>query len=70
MIIFIFRKKYSKIKKVLTVFSILNKIFLKIDGLMYALRVHINQTQKLFIYYNLTNKKSFYLLERYNKSFS
>lgn len=45
-------------------------MFLKIDVLMCVLRVHINQTQKLFTYDNLKNKKLFYLLERYNKSFS
>ena len=37
-------------------------MFLKIDGLMCVLRVHINQTQKLFTYYNLKIKNYFIYL--------
>ena len=36
-LIFIFEKKFSRIKKVMTVFSIPEKIFLKIENLMYTL---------------------------------
>ena len=35
---------FSRIEKVLTAFSILEKMFPKVDGLMCALRAHINWT--------------------------
>ena len=38
------KKNFSKIEKVLTAFSILEKMFPKMDGLMCALRAHINRT--------------------------
>ena len=37
-------KKISRIEKVMTAFSILEKMFLKIESLMCALRAHINRT--------------------------
>ena len=40
----ILEKSLSKIEKVLTTFSIPNKIFLKMDLLMCVLRAHINWT--------------------------
>ena len=39
-----FRNILSGIEKVLTVFSIPDKMFLKFDNLMCALRAHSNQT--------------------------
>ena len=36
----IFRNIFSRIKKVLIIFSIFKKIFLKIDSLIYTLRTH------------------------------
>ena len=35
---------FSRIEKVMTIFSTLDKIFLKIKSLMCALRAHVNQT--------------------------
>ena len=40
---------FSGIKKVLTIFSIFKKMFLKIDSLMCVLRAHINQIQILLL---------------------
>ena len=48
-LISIFEKKNSRIEKVITAFSILDKIFLKIENLIYAFRAHINWT--LYIYW-------------------
>ena len=43
------KKNFSRIEKVMTAFSILEKIFLKIESLMCALSAHINQTH-IYIY--------------------
>ena len=51
-------KKISEIEKVLTVFSIFEKMFLKIDDLMYALRAHINWTHKIKQKINIIISKS------------
>ena len=40
-------KNFSRIEKVMTVFSISDKMFLKIESLMCALRAHINRTHIL-----------------------
>ena len=37
-------KNFSEIEKILTVFSLTEKMFLKIDSLICTLRAHINQT--------------------------
>ena len=42
----IFGNIFSGIEKILTTFSISEKIFLKIEGLMYALRAHISKIHK------------------------
>ena len=38
------KKKFSRIEKVMIAFSIPEKMFLKIESLMYALRAHVNQS--------------------------
>ena len=43
------KKIFSRIEKVVTAFSILEKMFLKIESLMCALRAHINRTH-IYIY--------------------
>ena len=43
----IFGNIFSGIEKVLTAFSISEKMFLKMDGLMCALRAYINWTLKI-----------------------
>ena len=40
----IFRNIFSGIEKVMPIFSISEKMFLKIESLMCALRAHINRT--------------------------
>ena len=51
---FIFRNIFLRIKKVLTVFLIFEKIFLKIDGLICDFKTYINWTQ--YINSILTNQ--------------
>ena len=46
------KKNFSRIEKVMITFSIPEKIFLKIENLMCAFRVHINRT----LLYNITTK--------------
>ena len=46
----IFRNIFLGIEKVLIAFLISEKIFLKIDGLMCALRLYINQTLHKYIF--------------------
>jgi len=42
-------KNFSRIEKVITAFSIPEKMFSKIENLICALRVHINRTLILFM---------------------
>ena len=46
----VFRKNFSRIEKVMTVFSIPEKIFPKLDDLMCALRAHISKILYIYIY--------------------
>ena len=46
----IFRNIFLKIKKVLTIFSISEKMFPKLNGLMCALRAHISKILIIIIY--------------------
>lgn len=43
---FIFGNIFSKIEKAVIIFSIPEKIFLKIENLIYALKAHINKIHK------------------------
>ena len=47
----IFEKKILRIKKVMTVFLIFDKIFSKIKNLICVLRTHINDIQYIYIYF-------------------
>ena len=45
------KKNFSRIEKVMTIFSTLDKIFLKIKSLMCALRAHINRILLYITFY-------------------
>ena len=43
--LYVFGNIFSRIKKVMTAFSIPKKMFLKTENLMCTLRAHVNRTQ-------------------------
>ena len=49
------KKNLSRIEKVMTTFSIFNKMFSKIENLICALRAYINRTQRIIELITLFN---------------